>query len=73
MRTRERLAVAKARGRKDKQPELSKTQRKLLLRLHGADELLRFKRGTEGRPVKGSISWTTYSHPMAPQECEPHG
>lgn len=38
-RTREGMAVAKAKGRlKGKQPKLSKTQRKHLLMLHGAGE-----------------------------------
>ncbi|MFY9634518.1 MAG: recombinase family protein [Cellulosimicrobium cellulans] len=39
MRTREGMAVAKAKGRlKGKQPKLSATQRKLLLKLYDADE-----------------------------------
>jgi DNA invertase Pin-like site-specific DNA recombinase len=39
MRTREGMAVAKAKGRlKGKQPRLSKTQRKYLLTLHDAGE-----------------------------------
>lgn len=39
MRTREGMAVAKAKGRlKGKQPELSQTQRKHLLTLHDAGE-----------------------------------
>jgi DNA invertase Pin-like site-specific DNA recombinase len=39
MRTREGMAVAKAKGRlKGKQPRLSKTQRKHLLTLHDAGE-----------------------------------
>ena len=39
MRTREGMAVAKAKGRlKGKQPKLSKTQRKHLLTLHDANE-----------------------------------
>jgi DNA invertase Pin-like site-specific DNA recombinase len=39
MRTREEMAVAKAKGRlKGKQPKLSAPQRKLLLQLHDAGE-----------------------------------
>lgn len=64
MRTREGMAVAKAKGRlKGKQPKLSKTQRKHLLTLHDAGEHTqanwRSCFGFPGRPCTASSNERT--------------